>query len=175
MKPMKPLTKTVLLFGLISGAAHLAMTAATIPYIYSHNFTMSDVLGYSSIVVSALILFFGIRSYRQRTADGRMTFGRGFLVGLLITLVFCACHVVIFEIIYFKVLPDFGARWAECEVAHARAKGGSPQDVAAAEKNAQTFKKLFDDPTTNALVNFATTFPIGLVLAGVSAAILRKR
>jgi len=172
---MKPMTKTVLLFGLISGVAHLAMTAASIPYIYSHNFTMSDVLGYSTIVVSALILFFGIRSYRQRTADGRMTFGRGFLVGILITLIFCACHIVTFEILYFKVLPDFGDKWSACQVDRARAKGGSPQDVAAAEKNAQTVKKLFDNPATNALVNFATTFPIGLVLAGVSAAILRKR
>jgi len=172
---MKPMTKTVLLFGLISGAVHLVMTAATIPFIYSHSFTMSDVFGYTAVVLSALILFFGIRSYRQRTPDGRMTFGRGFAVGILITLVFCACHIVTFEVLYFKVLPDFGDKWSECQVDRARAKGGSPQDVAAAEKNAQTLKKLFDNPATNALVNFATTFPIGVVLAGVSAAILRRR
>ena len=167
--------KTALTFGLVSGAAYIVMTAATIPFIYSHSFTMADVLGYTSIVVSALIVFFGIRSYRQRTDDGRLTFGRGFAVGLLITLVFCACQITTFEIVYFKVLPDFGDKWSACMVDRARARGGTPQDVAAAEKNAQTFKKLFDNPATNALVNFATTFPVGLVLSAVSAAILRKR
>src|SRR5450432_541844 len=172
---MNSMKKTAIIFGLVFGAVHLAVTAATIPAIYAHHFTMSDVLGYSAVVMAALILFFGIRSYRQQTPDGRMTFGRGFAVGVLITLVACACQIVTFEVLYFKVLPDFGERWAESQVDRAREKGGSAQDIAAAEKNAQTFKKLFDNPATNALVTFATTFPIGLVLAGVSAAILRKR
>lgn len=167
--------KTAILFGLVSGVVHLAMTAATIPFIYSHRYAMTDVLGYSAIVLSALIVFFGIRSYRQHTADGRMTFGRGFAVGILITLVACAFQIVTFQILYFKVLPDFGEKWSACEVDRARSKGGTPQDVAAAEKNAQMFKKLFDNPATNALVTFATSFPIGLVVAGVSAAILRRR
>jgi hypothetical protein len=167
--------KTALTFGLTSGAAHVAMTAITIPFLYSHRFTMADVLGYSAIVLSALFVFFGIRSYRQRTHDGRMTFGRGLAVGILITLVSCAFNVVAFEALYFKVLPDFGDKWSACMVERARAKGGSDQDIVDAAKNAQTFKKLFDNPATNALVNFATTFPIGLVAAAVSAAILRKR
>ena len=167
--------KTALTFGLVSGAVSLAMTAATIPFIYSHRFTISDVLGYSAIVLSALIVFFGIRSYRQRTADGRITFGRGLAVGILITLVSCACQVATFEILYFQVLPDFGDKYSACLVERARAKGGSPQDIVDAAKNARTFKKLWDNPATNALVNFATYFPVGLVVSAVSAAILRKR
>jgi ethanolamine transporter EutH len=167
--------KAALAFGLVSGVVHLAMTAATVPFIYSHSFTVADVLGWTAVVLSALFVFFGIRSYRQRTADGRMTFGRGFAVGILISLVASAFQVVTFEILYFKVFPDFGEKWSACEVDRARAKGGSPQAVAAAEKNAQMFKKLFDNPATNALVNFATNFPIGLVAAPASAAILRKR
>jgi hypothetical protein len=167
--------KTALTFGLISGAAHLAMTAVTIPFLYSHRFTIADVLGYASIVPWALFVFLGIRSYRQRTADGRITFGRGLAVGILISLVACAFNVVAFEVLYFKVLPDFGDKWSACMVDRARAKGGSDQDILDAAKNAEKFKKLFDNPATNALVNFATTFPIGLVAAAVSAAILRKR
>jgi len=167
--------KTALIFGLVSGVVHLGMTVASIPFIYSHSFTMADVLGWAAIALSALFVFFGIRSYRRRTADGRMTFGRGLAVGILIALVACAFQVVTFEILYFKVFPEFGEKWSACMVDRARAKGGSPQDVAAAEKNAGTFKKLFDDPATNAAVTFATNFPIGLVAAALSAAILRKR
>ena len=170
-----PMKKTALTFGLVSGAVSLAMTAATIPFIYSHRFTISDVLGYSAIVLSALIVFFGIRSYRQSTDDGRITFGRGLAVGILISLVACAFNVVAFEVLYFKVLPDFGDKWSACMVDRARAKGGSDQDILDAAKNAEKFKKLFDNPATNALVNFATYFPVGLVVSAVSAAILRKR
>jgi hypothetical protein len=37
------------------------------------------------------------------------------------------------------------------------------------------WRRLFDNPWTNAAVTFATSFPVGLAAAAISAAILRKR
>jgi hypothetical protein len=45
------------------------------------------------IVLSALLVFFGVRSYRENAAGGRLTFGPGFAVGILITLISSACYV----------------------------------------------------------------------------------
>ena len=167
--------KTVLTFGLISGALSAAMMLATIPLLDSIGFEKTDVIGYTTIVLSALLVFFGVRSYRENAGAGRITFGRGFAVGLLITLISCLCSVVSFQIVYFKVTPEFGERFAACMVERARASGARPQKVEETAKQAERLKQLYDDPVTNAALTFVQPFPIGLVASVISAAILRKR
>jgi hypothetical protein len=167
--------KTMLTFGLLSAAVSVALMLATIPFIYSLRHETADVLGYTSIVLSALVVFFGIRSYRENAGAGRLTFGRGLAVGLLITLVSSLCYVVAFQIVYFGVAPDFGEKFAACMVERARASGGTPEQIDETARQARTFKELYDHPATNAALSFAMSFPVGLVVTAASAALLRKQ
>jgi hypothetical protein len=167
--------RTVLTYGLFSGALAVAVLGATIPLISAHTVQYADILGYASIVLAALLVFFGIRSYREHDSGGHMTFGRGFLVGLFITLISCACHVVAFQLIYFHLVPDFGERFTACMIQRVRESGGSPALVEETTRQAAMFRRLFDNPATNAALTFAETFPVGLLATVVSAAILRKR
>lgn len=91
----------------------------------------------------------------------RITVGRGFGVGLLIRLVSCVCSIVTFQIVYFKVTPQFGDKFAACMVERARASGASQQKIDETAKQAQTLKQLYDDPLTNAALTFVQPFPIG--------------
>jgi hypothetical protein len=167
--------KTVLTFGLISGAMSAAMMLATMPFAESLGFGKALVIGYTTIVLSALLVFFGVRSYRENAGAGRVTFGRGFAIGLLITLISCACYVVTWEIVYFKLMPDFGDKYAARMVERARASGASPRKIVEATKEAQSFKRIYDNPLYNAALTFIEPFPVGLVVTAISAAILRKR
>ena len=167
--------KTVLTFGLISGALAILTMLGTIPFIRSMEHGKADFLGYTSMVLSALLVFFGIRSFRENSGSGRISFGRGLAVGGLITLVSWACFAVAFQIVYFKVVPDFGDKFSACMVDRARTSGGSQQKIDEAARQAGTLKDLWDNPLTNAALTFATTVPIGLAAAAISAAILRKR
>ena len=100
--------KTVLVFGLLSGAVSSAMMLLTVPFIDRLGFgSRSVVVGYTGIVASFLLVYFGIRSYRDRVAGGSLTFGRAFTVGILITLLSSACYVATWELVYFKLKPDF--------------------------------------------------------------------
>ena len=167
--------KTVLSFGLISGAVSTAMMVSTVPLLDTIGFEKTDLIGYTTIVLSALLVFFGVRSYRETAGAGRITFGRGFTVGLLITLTSCLCSVVSFQIVHFKLTPEFGDKFAACMVERARASGASQQKLDATAKLAQSLKQLYDNPATNAALTFVEPFPIGLVVTAISAAILRKR
>ena len=73
--------KTVLIFGLISGAISAAMMLITIRFVDKIGFEKGEILGYTTIVLSALLVFFGVRSYRENIAGGRLTFARGFVAG----------------------------------------------------------------------------------------------
>src|SRR5688500_7548370 len=98
--PCMPMKKTVVTFGLISGALSSGMMLLTLPLLDRIGFDRGAVIGYTGIVLSFLMVFFGIRSYREQ-AGGAITFGRGFTVGILITLISCVFYVITWEIIYF--------------------------------------------------------------------------
>src|ERR1022692_975875 len=120
--------KTILTFGLISGVVSSLMMIGTLPFVDSLGFDKGEIVGYTAIVLSFLLVFFGIRSYRENVGTGRITFGRGFAVGILITLISCAFYVATWEVIYFKFMPEFGAKYAGYMVAQAKAAGAT-QDV----------------------------------------------
>ncbi len=165
---------TALGFGLLAGAVSTVMMFVTLPFIDPAKLATADVLGYTSILLSALVVFFGVRSFRERSG-GFLTFRRGLLVGLAITLISTLCYMAAFELMYFRIAPDFGERFAACMIEHARAAGGSPEEVAKVAGQARLLKRLYDHPATNAALSFATTFPVGLAVSLISAAILRRR
>jgi hypothetical protein len=166
--------KTVCAFGLLSGALAVALMLATLPFIRSTELGTADLIGYTSIVISALVLFFGIRSHRQR-AGGRLTFRRGLGVGILITLISSACYMVAFQVVYFKTMPDFGERFSACMVERARANGATERELEETAAMASALKRLYDHPATNAALTFATTFPVGFVMSVLAAAVLRTK
>jgi hypothetical protein len=167
--------KTVLIFGAISGAVSSGMMLATLPFIDKLDFDKGAIIGYTSLVASALVVFFGVRSYRDNVGGGHVGFGRAFAVGLLITLISCACYVVTWEILYFKVMPDFGDKFAAHMVERVRASGASPQQIDETKRQADSFKQMYDQPLYNAALTFTEPFPISLVVSLISAAILRKK
>ena len=166
--------KTVLTFGLISGAVSSVMMLATLPFIDRIGFDKGEILGYTTIVLSFLLVFFGVRSYRENNG-GTLTFGRGFTVGLLITLIACVCYVVTWEIIYFKLMPGFGEKYSAYAIEHLKASGASQQTIDASVKQMEGFKRMYDNPLMNAAITFTEPFPIGLVVTLISAAVLRKK
>lgn len=167
--------KTVLTFGLISGAVATLLMIATMPFIDRIGFDKGYIVGYTNIVVSLLLVPFGIRSYRENVGGGNITFGRAFAVGILITLISCICYVIAWEILYYNFLPDFVEKYGAYMVEKAKAAGASQQTIAATIQDMKNMKTMLDNPLINAAMTFLEPFPVGLIVTVVSAAILRKK
>jgi hypothetical protein len=167
--------KTVLTFGLISGAMSAALMLITIPFADAIGWGKGEILGYTGIVLSALMVFFGVRSYRENMGGGRLTFGRGFAVGILITLISSACYVGTWEVVYYKLMPGFAEKYAAHMVERAKASGASQQKIDETERKAKEFKQMYDNPAVNVALTFMEVFPIGVVVTLASAGILRKK
>jgi hypothetical protein len=166
--------RTVITFGVLSGAVSSAMMLLTLPFLDQIGFDRGEILGYTMIVASFLLVFFGVRSYRENVAGGSLTFGRAFVVGLLITLISCAFYVVTWEIIYFKLAPGFADKWAAYTIEKARASGASQESIEATARQMRDFKEMYDKPLINAAITFVEPFPIGLAVTLISAAVLRR-
>ena len=167
--------KTVLTFGLISAAFSSVMMLLTVPFIDRIGFDRGEYLGYTLILLSFLLVFFGVRSYRDNVAGGAVTFGRAFTVGILITLVSCVGYVITWEFVYFALVPDFVDKYSAYAIAHARAAGASAQTISETTRQMEALKTMYDNPLMNAAVTFLEPFPIGLLVTVVSAAVLRKK
>ena len=166
--------RVVLVFGLISGVISSAMMFLTLPLINRGVLEHGLVLGYTAIFLSFLLVFFGIRSYREN-AGGTISFGRATAVGLLITLISCAFYVGSWEIIYFKLMPDFVDNYAARSIDTMREKGATEAAIAAKKKEMEKMKAMYNNPLINVAFTFIEPFPVGLFVTLVSAAILRRR
>lgn len=167
--------KTVVTFGLISGAVSSVLMLFTALLLDRIGFDQGVIVGYTAIVLSFLLVFFGVRSYRENVGGGQITFGRALSVGLLITLISCACYVVTWEIVYFKLWPGFAEKYTNYVVEQVRASGASQQVIDAKLEEMKAMKALYDNPLINAAVTFLEPLPIGLLVSLISAAILRRR
>ncbi len=167
--------KTVLTFGLISGAVVSATMLATIPFWDSISTNKAEVLGYASIVAASLVIFFGVRSYRENVTAGQITFVRAFAVGLLIALISSACYVGTWELVYYKFMPGFADKYAASMVKKARESGASQQKIEETQIEADKFKVMYQNPLNNVALTFMEVFPVELVVTIASAAILRKK
>src|SRR5947209_8688892 len=133
--------KTVLTYGLASGAVFALISAITTPFYLSGklNFDNGEIFGYTGMILAFILVFVGIRSYREHDGGGAITFGRAFLVGILITLVSSAIYVASWEVVLYKYFPDFGEKYAAHVTAKMRAQGAAPEKVAAKEKQLKEF------------------------------------
>src|SRR4051812_29299173 len=112
--------KTVITFGLISGAIASLLMAAYVPFMDKGSFEQGLVIGYAGMIAAFLLVYFGVRSYRDNVAGGTVKFGRAFAVGALIALISSAMYVATWEVVYFGFKPDFAEKYQAHQLETAR-------------------------------------------------------
>lgn len=167
--------RTVLTWGLISGAISGGMMLATVPFAEKMGYESAESFGYATLVLSALMIFFGVRSYRENVAAGSLTFGRGFLVGAGIALVAAVLYVAVWEVAYYGFFPDFYDKFSAHMIEKAQAAGESTEKIAKVTAQAAQLKQLYAHPLANAAMTFLEPFPFGLLASLISAGLLRKK
>lgn len=166
--------RTVLVFGLIAGAVLSAMMLATVPFMDRIGFDRGEIIGYTSMVLAFLLIFFGVRSYRDRFG-GYLGFVRAFGVGAMIVGVASLCYVATWQVIYYKFAPDFMVKYQAHTLEKARADGATEEAIAKKKEELDKFATLYRNPAINAAITFVEPLPVGLVIALVSAAVLSRR
>lgn len=168
--------KTVLTFGLISGAVISVLMLLTMRLHDAIGFeTGGLIVGYTTMVLAFLLIYFGVRSYRDDVAGGTVGFGRALAVGALIGLVSSMCYVATWEVIYFKFMPDFMDKYSAHVIEKARASGESEAAITKRRDEMAKFNESYHNPAFNAAVTLAEPLPVALIVALVTAGVLSRR
>ena len=167
--------KIVLTFGLIAGAILSAMMLITLPFMDRIGFDKGEIIGYTTMVLAFLMVFFGVKSYRDNVAGGSVTFGRALKVGLMIMAVASVCYVATWQLVYYKLAPDFGEKYAAHTVEKERRSGATDAQIAAKMKEAAEFQEMYKNPLANIAFTFLEPLPVGIALTLVTALVLSRR
>jgi hypothetical protein len=167
--------KTVLTFGLISGVIISVLMGGSLLLADRIGSGHSMVLGYTIMVASFLLVYFGIRSYRDNTLGGRISFGRAFACGILITLITTACYVVMWEVLYFNFMPHFMDSYFAAQIQSVRSAGLDSATTAARVAAIQHSQQLYQNPLVNIAYTIIEPLPVGLLITLISAAVLRRK
>jgi Protein of unknown function (DUF4199) len=169
--------RIVLIFGTISGVVISSLMFLT-TYLCTKgivDFDNGEVIGYTGILIAFLLVFFGVRSYRDQVG-GSLSFGRAFKVGILIALISSAFYVASWQVVYFgNLMPGFMEQWTAHAVEEMRKEGATPAAIEAKRQEMAKFKEYYDNPLINAAFTFIEPFPMGVLASLISAAILRRR
>jgi len=167
--------KIVLTFGLISGGILAATFLITLPFHDAIGFDRAMVVGYTSMVLAFLLIFFGVRSYRDNVAGGHVGFGRALAVGALIGVVASSCYVLTWEVFYFGTKSDYIEEYQAHMIDKARQAGESPEAIAAKQAEMHKFAEMYRNPLINSAMTFMEPLPVALIVSLVTAGVLSRR
>ena len=166
--------KVVLTYGLIAGGILSAAMWLTMPFQKQIGFEYGMVVGYTTMVVAFLMVYFGVRSYRDHMSGGRISFGRGLKVGLLISLVATCCYVATWQVVYRTMSTDFMEEYASYQMEQAREEGKSEAEIATMKADMDRFAEMYKNPLVNIAFTFLEPLPVALLFSFLSAWLLSR-
>jgi len=170
--------KVILIYGLIAGSIVAAMMFITMPMYNNGTLDLDngELVGYTTMVIALSMVFFGIKSYRDNYANGSISFGKGFKVGILITVIACGMYGLAWEVSYSQIGDDFMKKMNEKYFTEMKAGGATEQELEAAKKEWENFGEMYKNPVFRFVFTvFVEIFPVGLAITLISAGVLRKK
>lgn len=167
--------KVVLTFGLIGGALLALMVLLVTPFHDQIGFDRGVYVGYTTMVLAFLMVYFGVQSYRDNVAGGTVTFGAALKMGALISLIIMVCYVAIWQVVFYNFMPDYFDKYGAHIVEQARLAGESEAVIAQQMQQMAEFKEMFKNPLILAAFGLLEPLPVALVFTLVTAGILSRK
>lgn len=169
------MTRIVLIFGTIAAFIMSAVFLLTIPFKDEIGFDRAAIIGYTTMVLAFLLIYFGVRSYRDNVAGGTIGFWRALQVGALISVVASVWYVAMWQVVSTRYLPDYLEKYQEYALQKARAEGETEAQIAQKKVEMDKFAVMYKNPFVKAGLTFLEPLPVALVLTLVSAGVLSRR
>jgi hypothetical protein len=165
------MTRIILTYGLIAGVVILAGILGTILLSGGHG---SLWLGYLIMLVALSSILVGVKQYRDRELGGVIGFGRALLLGLGIAVTASIAYVLVWEVYLAITHYSFIDHYTASILAAKRAAGVTGAEYQKAVAEMDTLRRQYANPLFRLPMTFVEIFPVGLLIALVSAVLVRN-
>ena len=166
--------KYALTYGLLSGFVIIAVMLTGILVSDRDSFFYSMWFGYLVMLVAMTFMFVGVKRYRDIELGGVIRFKPAFLMGLGIAVVAALAYILVWEV--YLAITDY--RFMDeyiAGIARAReAEGVSAAAIAKEVAGMEWMRVQYKNPLFRIPMTFLEIFPVGLIVALVSALLLRN-
>ena len=167
--------KIVIVNGLIAGCIVAAMFFITMGIYHKNgNFDGGMWVGYASMLLAFSLIFVAIKNYRDKYNAGIISFGKGFKIGLYITLIASTIYVIGWLIDYYCFIPDFAEKYAASMLNKLKAGGAAAAEISAKTKEMDSFITMYKNPVYVILFTYVEILPVAVVVTLISAFILKR-
>jgi uncharacterized membrane protein YfcA len=166
---------TVKKYGFYSLIIAIALFFGALYFGEGLSFKAQEVIGYTTMVVCLIPIYFGIKHYRDYENNGAVNFKEGFIVGILIAL----CAGIGFAATDYIFVSYFNPEFFDTYLAY-QIDGINASNLTAVEKTkeiayAKEMMKDFGTPEMGALLMFATVLIFGIIISTLSTLTLQRK
>ena len=166
--------KYVLTYGLLSGFVIIATMTTGIVLGGEGSFLRSHWFGYLVMLVALTFIFVGVKRYRDVERGGVIKFGAAFAMGLGIAAAAGIAYVVGWEAYLAMTDYAFMDEYIAGIVRAREAEGLSGTAMAEEIAKLESMRVSYANPLFRIPMTFLEIFPVGLLVALVSALLLRN-
>ena len=164
--------KYALIYGLLSGSVIAAVITAAL--VLGPEGTHSLWFGYLVMLVALTFIFVGVKRYRDVERGGVIKFLPALGMGLAIAAVAGIAYVCVWEIYLAATDYAFMDQYIAAIARNRAAAGVPPAAIAEELRQLEGMREAYANPLFRAPMTFLEIFPVGLLVALVSAALLRN-
>jgi hypothetical protein len=161
--------RIVLTYGLISGLVTIGGTLGAMHFA-GHILW----LGYLVMLVALSAILVGVRQHRDEALGGVIRFWPALGIGLGIAVVASLAYVAVWEVYLAATHYTFMDQYAQSMLSAKRAAGVTGAAYAKAVADADAMRRQYANPLYRLPETFLEIFPVGLLIALASAALLRN-
>ena len=166
--------KYALIYGTLAGLVIISVMMTGILVADRESFFASMWFGYLVMLVAMTFMFVGVKRYRDVEHGGVIRFRPAFLMGLGIALVAALAYILIWEVYLaatgYRFMDDYIAGIAR----DLQARGESAAQIERELAGYEWMRANYPNPLIRIPLTFTEIFPVGLLAALVSAALLRN-
>jgi len=166
--------KIALTYGILSGTITIVTLILGLVVSDGSSFLSSELFGYLTMLVALSMIFIGIKRYRDQELGGVIRFLPAFAMGLAIAVIAGVIYTLVWELYSMSTNYAFIDAYVNSAIEAKKAAGLTAdklaQDIAALEEMRSNYGKIY----YRMPMTFLEIFPVGLIIAILSAALLRN-
>jgi uncharacterized protein DUF4199 len=166
--------KIAITYGILSGTITIATLILGLVISDGGSFLSSEIFGYLTMIVALSMIFIGIKRYRDQELGGVIRFLPAFAMGLAIAVIAAIIYTFVWELYLMTSGYDFIDSYVNSAIEAKRTAGlGADklaEEIAALEQMRSDYGKIY----IRIPMTFLEIFPVGLIIALLSAALLRN-
>jgi hypothetical protein len=172
--------RNILVFGLISGALASAFMATSMAWAgcagSTGNMATGMIIGYTGMAAAFTFIFVGIKNYRDKQNAGVISFGKAFLLGLLISFIASTMYVATWGVQYHYFMPDFMDKYSAIQIQQINASGKPADQIQAAIADVnQASYNYKHNILFFAMYTYMEILPVGILITLISSMVLKRK